>query len=227
MRAIGSRVSDWWVRHFQTRFVNTLHGVYLSNVANNSGDMIRDIGTDASGAAAAAELISAEAILDAAQTMGDNSDKLDTIIMHSIVYNRLAKLNLIDFIPDARGETKFASYLGYRVIRDDGARIIAGTNRVKYVTYLVGRGAFAFGEAPMLGTPNVELDRKPEQGNGMGVDLLFTRRQFIMHPYGFRWTDASTAGETPTRAELALATNWVRCYPERKQVPLAFLLTNG
>jgi hypothetical protein len=48
-----------------------------------------------------------------------------------------------------------------------------------------------------------------------------------MHPYGIKWTDTSVGGEFPTVAELRLAANWDRVYPERKQIPLALLITNG
>jgi len=189
--------------------------------------MILDIGTDATGSATAAELISAEAILDAAQTMGDASDALDTIIMHSVVYNRLAKQNLIDFIPDSEGRVRFPTYLGYRVVKDDGVKTISGTNRTKYFTYLVGRNAICWSEAPTSPSPNIEVDRKPDQGNGFGGDILYSRRQFVLHPYGVKWTDTSVVGEFPTNAELATAANWDRVFAERKQINIAFLTTNG
>lgn len=227
MMRIADLVSDYWTRQFQRILVATLHGVYLDNVANDSGDMVYDIGTDSASAITAAERISAEAVLDAAQTMGDASDALDTIIMHSVVYNNLAKLNLIDFIPDSEGKVRFPTYLNYRVIKDDGTKTITGLNRTEYVTYLVGRNAICWNEAPTSPSPNIEIDRKPEQGNGFGVDILYSRRQFVLHPYGIKWTDSSVAGEFPTNTELALAANWDRVYAERKQISLAYLVTNG
>lgn len=227
MKRIAELVSDYWTRQFQAILVATLHGVYLDNVANDSGDMVRDIGLDTSGTINPAERISAEAILDTAQTMGDASDGLDTLIMHSVVYNNLAKQNLIDFIPDSEGKVRFPSYLGYRVIKDDGVKKITGTNRTKYVTYLVGRNAICWNEAPTSPSPNIETEAKPDQGNGMGGDILYSRRQFVLHPYGIKWTDASVAGSFPTDAELATVGNWDRVYPERKQINVAYLLTNG
>jgi len=227
MRRIADRVSEYWTRQFQRILVSTLKGVYADNVANDSGDMVRDIGTDASGAISPAERISAEAILDAAQTMGDASEALDTIIMHSVVYNNLAKQNLIDFIPDSDGKVRFPTYLGYRVVKDDGVGLIVGSNRTKYFTYLIGRNAICWNEAPTSPSPNIEVERKPDQGNGFGGDILYSRRQFVLHPYGIAWQDSSVTGEFPTNAELETAANWNRVYPERKQIPLAYLLTNG
>jgi len=224
-RRIAERVAAYWTRQFQRILVSTLNGVIADNIANDSGDMVNDIGTDDAGDPTADQLISAEAILDTKQTMGDAADELDTLIMHSILFTRLQKLNLIDFIPDSEGRVRFPTYLGYRVVVDDGVNAVAGTNRTKYDTYLVGNGAIAWAEVPVA-TP-VETDHKPAQGNGMGVDELWTRRQFVLHPYGIAWTDSSVAGEFPTNAELAIAGNWNRVYPERKQIALAVLRTNG
>ncbi len=228
MKAIGNLVADWWIREHNRILVASLHGVYLDNVANDDGDMVNNIAAT-TGTPTDVNLISAEAILDTKQTMGDAAEDLSTLIMHSAVYTRLQKQNLIDFIPDARGEIRFPSYLGYRVVVSDTVHIIDnGTdNPSSYVTYLIGRDAIAYNEQPMRTSPNVETERKPDQGNGVGGDILYTRRQFVMHPYGIAWQDASVAGEFPTNAELATAANWNRVYPERKQVALAYLVTNG
>lgn len=137
MQRIAERVSDYWVRQYQRILVATLTGVFEDNIANDGNDMVNDIGTDSSDAIDESELISAEAILDTAQTMGDASDDLDTLIMHSVVYTRLAKQNLIEFIPDARGEVRFPTYLGYRIVKDDGVSAVVGSNRTKY--WKIGR----------------------------------------------------------------------------------------
>lgn len=226
MQRIRERTNDYWNRQFQRMLVATLTGVSAANAASNGGDMIKDIGTDATGTPAATELINADAILDAKQTMGDAADALSVIVMHSVVYTRLQKLNLIDFIPDSEGRIKFKYYLGYQVIVDDGCRTVAGTNRVKYWAYLLGKGAFGWAESGSGMTP-VEVWRDPAQGNGMGVETLWNRRQIAMHPYGIKFNDATVAGNFPTNAELALPANWTRVYDERKQIPIAFLVTNG
>lgn len=228
MQRIRERVADYWTRAFENVLISTLVGVLADNAANDAGDMRYVIGADAVGAPSAANLISADAIIEGAQTMGDGGDDLSLIIMHSRVYANLAKLNLIDFIPDSEGRVRFPTYLGYRVVRDDDVRVVQGTtNTARYLfsTYLVGAGALAWGEAP-VDTP-VEVENEPAQGNGMGVETLWTRRQFICHPYGFRWTDASRAGNFPTLAELQNPVNWDRTFTERKQIPIVEIVTNG
>lgn len=225
MKAIGSRVAAWWARAFQAHLVSTLRGVFSDNITNDAGDMVRTIGTDAIGASVIAEQISAEAVLDTAQTMGDASQNLSTLIMHSVMYTRLAKLNLIDFTPDSEGKVHFPTYLGYQVIVDDGVPAIAGVNRIMYWTFLIGKQAIGWAESP----PSVptETIRKPDQGNGGGVEELWSRRQYIMHPYGIKFTSVSLAGKSPTNTELQTATNWDRVVAERKQINMALLRTNA
>jgi hypothetical protein len=215
MVRISSRVGAYWARQFQTTLVKTLQGVLADNVANDSGDMVKDI----TGNTGADAMVSANAILDAAQTMGDASDQLKLLVMHSVVYTNLAKQNLIDFIPNSDGSVRFATYLGYPIIKDDGVLTAVSGSDVHYWTYLLGEGAIGFAESP----PNVPVEtfRYPDQGNGSGVEVLWTRRQFAMHPYGFDWLAGSVAGQFPTNAEIAAAANWDRKFPERKQIPIA------
>lgn len=224
-KRIGDRVSEYWSRQFDDICISTLRGVFAANIAQDAGDMVKDVGTDAVGAPAAAELIGAESIMDAAQTLGDQKRSLSTIVMHSVVQTRLAKLDLIDFRPDSTGKIWTPYYLDYKVIISDKVPAIAGTNRIKYHNYLLGNGCLGWAESPL---PNgVAVDRDESRGNGMGIEELWTRRQFAIHPYGIKWTDTAVAGAFPTNAELATATNWDRVYPERKQIHMALLITNG
>ncbi len=204
---VSNRVSTYWANQLEKMMISSITGVVADNEANDGGDMVFD----------AAGPISAEAVIDAAATMGDADDRLAAIVMHSRVYAQLAKLNLIDFIPDSDGKVRFPSYLGYNVIRDDDCWNQAGT----YHTYLLARDAFAWGE----GTPRtpVEVDRNPRGGDGGGIEELWTRREFCMHPYGFAWTSSVMAAPSPTNAELENPDNWDRIAQERKQIGIAVL----
>ena len=215
LKMVVDRVSTYWANRMDQMMVNTIEGIMADNIANDSGDMVEDISQgDGTGT------ITAESIIDTALTMGDADDRLAAIVMHSNNYAALARLNLIDFIPDARGEVRFPSYLGYNVIRDDDCFLVNGRQHV----YLMARNSLAWGEA--TARVPVEVERHPEQGDGGGVEELWTRRQFCMHPYGFAWLSASMAGLSPTNAELALSANWNRVATERKQVGIAMLITD-
>lgn len=225
MKRISERVGAYWARQFDDYAIATVRGVVADNVASNSSDMINSIATDGAGAITSAELFSAEAVMDTAQTLGDAKEVIKLIVMHSVVSTRLDKLDLIDFRPDSTGKIMVPYYLNYRVLVSDKVPAIAGTNRTTYHTYLFGPDALGWAESPVA-TP-VEVDPDPLAADGMGVDNLVTRRQFACHPYGIKWTETSVAGNFPTNAELRLADNWSRVYPERKQIPFATLMTNG
>lgn len=223
-RIMADSVAGFWARDQQHMLVSILTGVFLSNAANNSSDMIYSIATDANSAITSAEKISASAVLLARQTMGDAGSQISAVAMHSAVYTTLLQQNLISFLPTNVQDIGWGTYLGMTVIVDDGCPAVMGTYRITYTTYMFGPGAIGYGE----GMPQVptEVWRTPGAGNGGGMDTLYNRKSFILHPRGVKWLGASVAGAAPTNAELALAANWSRVYA-RKQVRLVALKTNG
>lgn len=225
MGAIKTRVNAYWGRQFDDVAIASVRGVFADNIANDSGDMVHDISIDTGLALTADNLFSAEAVMDTAQTMGDAKRVFNLIVMHSVIHTRLAKQQLIDFRPDAEGKGWWEYYQGYRIIVSDKVPVIQGANKTMYHTYLFGPNAIGWAESPVA-VP-VETDPDPSAGDGMGVETLWTRRQFAIHPYGVKWTDTYCGGEFPTNAELMLAGNWDRVYAERKQLPMALLITNG
>jgi len=221
MNAIADRVAAYWTRRLQAAFIATWNGVIADNAANDTADYANDI--SGTGFVDGVTNFSAEAFLDAAQTMGDSQEGLVAVAVHSVVYSRMQKNNLIDFIPDARGEINIPMFLGREVIVDDG---LPRTGSV-YDTWLFGTGATQLG----VGTPPVatEVERKAGGGNGGGQDVLYSRVMWSMHPTGHAWI--GTAGEggpanTGTaNSDLDEAGSWDRRYPERKQIKFARLVT--
>lgn len=220
MDSIAGRVAYYWTRRLQAAFIATWNGVILDNVANDSGDYQNDI----SGASFVDGVtnFSAEAFLDAAVTMGDGMEALTGVMVHSIVYNRMQKVNLIDFIPDARGETQIATFLGREVIVDDS---MPSTGSV-YDTWLFGRGASQLG----VGSAKVptEVERKPGAGNGGGQEILHSRQELSIHPVGHAYTGTAAdggPGNSTASNDLQNAASWDRRYPERKMVKFARLVT--
>ena len=223
--AIITRIGGYWSNVRQRRLIQTAMGVLADNVANDGGDMLYSIATDDAAAVTAAEKISGEAVIMASLTMGDHAQNLSAIAMHSVVYSSLQVQNLIEFIsPLSDSKVRIPTYLGHTVIVDDGLPAVAGTNRITYTSILFAPGAFSLG----VGTPPVpsETDRAPSAGNGGGQDILYTRKTEIIHPNGFAFT-GSPAADSATEAELAAAASWNRVYANRKNIPMAFLQTNG
>ena len=225
--AITSRIGHYWGTNTQNRVISSAMGVLADNLANDSSDMIVDSFLETTVGQTAAHLINADLVIDAMATLGDAASSVSAIGMHSTVYSTLQKLNLITFIPDARGEVTIATYLGLRVVVDDGMHVRVGTTSgFVYTTVLFGAGAFGYGNSePMQAS---ELDRKPSAGNGGGQDVLHYRNNEIIHPQGFAFLSSGIAqGISATRTQLETAAQWDRVYTDRKNVPLAFLRTNG
>ena len=217
MDAIASRVGNYWVRRLQAAFVATWNGVIADNVANDSADYVNNV----SGASFVDGVtnFTAEAFIDAANTMGDSMEDLAVLMVHSVVYARMQKNNLIDFIPDSQGVVNIPTFLGREVIIDDN---MPRTGQV-YDSWLFGFGATLLGTgAPKTPT---EVDRKPGAGNGAGQEILYNRVEWAIHPVGHAYVQSSPPEGGPSNTDLATATTWNRVYPERKQIKFARLVT--
>jgi hypothetical protein len=221
--AITSKIGQYWATVNERRIIQSCMGILADNVANDSSDMLTTVATDGAGAVADAERISPDVVLSAKQTMGDHGFQLTAIAMHSNIYTRLQRQNVIQFIPGSRSEIQIPTYLGYRVIVDDSLPAVAGSNRITYTCVMFGAGAIGMAEGPVE-TPS-ELDRKPDAGSGGGQTILHSRRSDLIHPFGFDFLSASVAGQSATLAELATASNWNRIW-DRKQIPLSFIQVN-
>ena len=224
MAAIATRVAYYWVRRLQRIFIATWNGVIADNLlaAGGSDTHVQyDLVNDISGASFIDGVtnFSAEAFVDTAVTMGDSMEQLSAVMVHSIVYARMQKNNLIDFIPDSRGEIMIPTFLGREVIIDDS---MPRTGNV-YDTWLFGGGATQMG-ASNADVPT-EVHREPLAGNGGGQEVLTTRRVYTMHPTGHAYIQATIPDGGPTNANIGTAANWSRRYPERKQIKFALLRT--
>lgn len=220
---VTSQIGQYWANVEQTRVIRSSLGVLEDSVANHTGDMVVSVATDAAGAVTDAERISADVVLDAKQTLGDHASKVTAIAMHSVIKTRLQKQNLIEYIPDARGEVMIPTYLGYRVIEDDEMPAVAGTNRITYTCVLFAPGAIGYANVPTE-VPS-EMFRVPSTGNGGGEDQMWSRTAGIIQPLGYSFTGASVAGQSATWAELQNPANWTRVW-QRKNIPMAFIQVN-
>lgn len=214
---IQDRVAAYWQRQTQRRLVSSLTGIMADNVANDAADMVVDI----SGEVGALANFSAAAVLDAAGTLGDAMTDLSAIAMHSDIYKKALKADLIQTLPDSQGGF-IQVFRGLAIIVDDGLPVSAGN----YTSVLFGAGAVGYGLTDPTVAAGVEVENIPGAGNGGGQQILHSRVNLAVHPLGFQWKEFAVVGESPTIAELATATNWSRV-AQRKNVPLAFLVSKA
>lgn len=213
---IQDRVTAFWDRQMQARIIASLVGVKADNVANDGGDMVHDI----SGASGDAANFSAEAVIDATATMGDAMNSVTAIAMHSDIYARALKNDLIDSIPDSQGGF-IRTFRGMVAIVDDGLPVASGN----YTSVLFGSGAVGYGITAPTSAEGTEIESQPSAGAGGGMTVLHSRVNVAAHPFGFDYIEGTITEFSPTLADLRLAAHWNRVAAERKQVPLAFLVS--
>lgn len=228
MQRVAERLEAFWVRQYEYRLAKSLYGILLSNVANNSSDMVVDISAATSdvpvvinGESYASPNLSRDVVIDTVATAGDKLLDFKCLAVHSSVYRNLAKADVITFIRVSDQGYDMPTAFGMALFVDDNLALPDS----KFLNVVFKAGAVAFAEGP--GRVPIEFFRWPQQGNGAGVEELHSRRNSIITVAGFSFTSSSVASDSPSGAELATAANWSRVCPQRKQVPLAFLVTAG
>jgi len=209
MTHIRNRFGTYWTRRWQRYVLGASRGIIAENIANDDGDMV----ITESGSLA-------ESFQDAAFTAGDAAEQFSAIGVHSTIMNRMVKNDLIEYLKDSTGRITIPTYLGKPIFMDDSLKYVDGS----FMSLFFGSGAFGYG----VGTPHtpVELQRKPDGGNGGGAEILWERKTYIIQPAGFSWIGEDDPNLTPTAAQMATASNWERVF-ERKQVPFAAVLSAG
>lgn len=224
MRQIASRTMAYWENRFAARVQATTLGIYLEN-AGGSGDMIFDVSTQDGDNATASNKFTFDGFVDAHGTMGESSDQLALMAIHPDTMVQLRKQNQIEFIQDRDTGIMIPTYNGLRVVEDKKMPVIAGTTSgSRYVSVLYRQGTIGYGE----GTPKRPVATEFDElaGNGAGVETLVERKQWIIHPEGYKWTAASVANDGgPTVAEVGAAANWERQF-ERENVGMSFFVHN-
>lgn len=115
MAAIGNLVSDWWLEKEQAIYLSILKGVL-----DPTNGALKDHSNVLTGKSGTAKNISVGAALDTKQALGDHYNSLGVVFMHSATYTQLQKNQDIATEYDATLQIKIDTYLGYRVIVDDG-----------------------------------------------------------------------------------------------------------
>lgn len=194
-------VASWWTRQLQKELVAMLDGAF--SAATVASGLVSDVSGEAD---AADNSFNESTFIDATQLLGDAKDIVTAVVMHSAVESYLAKKKMIVYEETADKSPKIPTYLGKRVIVDDGVPVDSGV----YTSYIFGPGAVGFAE-DSIGDGDVETDRDILAGDTVAA----MHRRFILHPRGIKWR-GTAADAFPTRTELAVGTNWQRVYDVKK-----------
>lgn len=228
MGRIADLVGDYWARKTQRMVIQMLEGIFASALMAASN--ILDIHAANAGAITIANTLHGLTFIDAKHLLGDAAEKLTAIAVHSAVYSGLLKNNLIQFIPESETSPAIRKFMGLTVIVDDGLPVEVIGGAPVFHSYLFGAGAIAMG----VSTNNEKLEGGAGNSTWQlefarealaGQNIMINRRRFICHARGMKWLGANMAGPSPSNAELADGTNWLRVY-EPKNTRLVMVRHN-
>ncbi len=215
MNATIQLIADWRNGREQQIYLSIMKGVFAADGA------LKEHVSDISALSGEAAYISRESTLDTKQLLGDHYKALGMVFMHSATYTYLQKKELILRQPviNPAGETvEIETYMGYRVIVDDGMPVAEGV----YDTYFMGKNCFIRQDGTPQGFIGTETDR-----DKIGAkNYLINRWCQIIHPRGLSWVNEGVYlnpdHKYPSNADLEVASNW-KLVVDHKKVGLACL----
>ena len=250
MSNVARQVSDYWEDVDQETLVAILKGIFSmtgsenESFVNNHTYDITEVGQG---------LVTATSLNNAIQkACAANKNKFKFAIMHSAVATNLENMNLLEYMKytDSMGiqrDLSLATWNGRTVLIDDDATIDttsllsvsedsdARTKKAKgletkYITYLLGEGAFDY-ENVGVKVP-YEMSRDPKTNGGQTV--LYTRQRKVFAPYGISFTKQSMVTDSPTDEELSQGQNWTlvsnhdkSATIDHKAIPIARIISKG
>lgn len=224
LNVVAQLIATYWVLEEQKVLGQILNGVFAAaSMAGNILDVASE-DADTSGVN-----MDAEVSANAHALLGDAGQALVAVMMHSRVYWNLRAQRAIEYGVDPVTGLQFNNWDGKTVIINDALPRVAGaTTGFKYTSYLFAQGAIGYQEATGAGGPKkpVEVESVAGGGNGEGIETVWYRRHWVMHPRGVAFGSAAVAGASPTNAELANGANWTRVY-DAKNVRIVAAITNG
>lgn len=222
--AVSQLIAEYWVREEQRILGQQMKGVFAaSSMAGNVLDVASEDG------ATTPVMLDAEVASNAYALLGEYGQTLSAVLMHSRVFYNLRAQRAIEFGKDPVTGLDFVRWDDKDVfVSDQCPRVAGSTSGFKYTSYLFGNGAIGYAEATGEGGPKkpVELESAASAGNGEGVETVWHRRHWVMHPRGVQYSGTPAAASGVTDAELATGTNWTRVY-DPKLVRMVAVTTNG
>jgi len=229
MRQITSQIAQYWNKRRQAYLINILTAIFGISGAEWAKHTLK-LAAD-SGSVVDANKIGETSVNDVTvQAVGDNAGIFSLAVMHSVVANRLANLDLLEYrkYTDAQGiqrQMRVADINGLTVLVDDGVPVADSTieGEKEYTTYVLGNGTIRTAAAPV----DVPSEVARDAGKNGGQNTLYTRIRETIHPNGFSFKKPSTGyTSSPTDAQLGNTSNW-SIVGKPKSIAIARIISNG
>ncbi len=200
--------TEYIAKQVEDRMLYVLKGVFESALAGTHQ-------LDASSAT-----IDVQKIFNAKYKIGDNSDALTTIVMHSKVFQDLALNGLVQYV-NASDLGKNIAVTG-RIPTIAGMQIVVSDRMTKdsngvYHTYLLGENSLYYGLAYF----NVTVGHDNLLAGG--TDYAVFNIDFAVHVPGVKF--ALSGVTNPTDAQLQLGTTWEKVADHDKDIHVVEILT--
>lgn len=228
LQEIAKMLDDFWLTQMDNRAIATIFGLYNYDLANGK-KLITDISKTTADAESGFDV---NAFIDAEGTMHESQQGKGIMVVHPMIATKMRKQRLVERVTTADDLKPVEVYNGRTVVQSTKGTMIGSGKNAKYITHLLGLGAFA---ADIVATyDDLEVERTANTGNGAGHTTLWTRRNALIHPQGFSFIaeDSVLTGGTKNEAlsaswaDLAKAENW-RMDAGAEETPIRFLITNA
>jgi len=203
MKVIAEKLAGKWDSEIQKVLIQTLKGAFG---VTGLKDSVNDCSS---------KVLDSAIMTDSMFLLGDHFQNINAIAMHSAVLCKLQNLNLVDKVVPSEAQLPILTYMGKRIIVDDGLAPEAAESSKVFPVYFFGSGAFAWNENAQFSTIKTDEDILTDES------IIASRRVFTMHPRGVKWV-GNAASTTPSNTELATASNW-QLVEDRKNVNMALL----
>lgn len=222
---IAGMIDDFWIAQMENRAIATLFGLANYDHANGkklTHDISKSTADDTSG-------FDVNAFIDAEGTLHESHQGRGLMVVHPLIATKMRKQRLVERVTTSDDLKPVETYNGRTVITSTKGTVLGTGKNAKYVSYLLGNGAFA---ADIVAAyDDLELERTANTGNGGGHTTLWTRRNALIHPQGFSFVAETLTGGTKNEAlsaswdDLAKAENW-RLDADADNTAIRFLITN-
>lgn len=198
----------------------------ISGMSDHITDLAESTG---SGAVTDANKVDETTLIFAKQkALGDSSDNMGLLFMHSYMYAKYQALGLVDYnkytVTNAlAGDVNLPSINGFIPVVSDRCTVDTSKANVVYKTYMIGAGSILTCDKTNYEDPYYS-DYDPE--TKAGIRKLYTKQGYVLHPNGFSIAANKVAKESPTNAELGNKANWSLVY-NHKNIRMGMIKSNG
>lgn len=223
---IKSKIAGYYRQVWENELVNIANAVLgVTALADHITDL-----SITSGTVADKNLITETTMIDAEQkALGDMAGGLGLVIMHSKIFAKYKKLQLVEYSKYVVGgaikqDIMLPTINGKAVIVTDYYTVDTTVPGFPvYKTYLFGEGAFLSAEKSNY-EKQYTTNYDPE--TSAGIDKFYTKQGMVLHPNGLSLAVDSIAKESPTFAELGNKNNYSLKF-NHKNVKMGMIRTNG